>query len=310
MITHASSSPPREHGGIAALLTLGLGLNAAAALLGLRAYSAAAALLSGAAHAVRTDGSPLGTGALALLQSESLGVDALVELVVTGGGAIAAGWVGLSALLGLACGLTARAGRRWTAGERLVAHSAPVLVRRLAHAAVGAGIGLALVAPTAIALPTAAAGAGTAPETEPAPHVLDLGWQPTTAARADEAAPGAAAPPDAGSPASEPSQAVPGTIATEPAAPGQPDTPATEPAIPVRADLADRGLPGGGGRPPTVVVVPGDTLWEIAAAHLGDSPPDAEIAQAVTRWYAANRAAVGADPDLILPGLTLRAPSA
>lgn len=309
MIKHAGAPPLRPHGGIAALLALGLGLSAAAALLGLRAHGAAAALLSGAAHAVRTDGSPLGTGALALLQSESLGVDSVVELVVTGGGAIAAAWVGLSALLGLACGLTARAGRRWTAGERLVAHSAPVLVRRLAHAAVGAGIGLALAAPTAIALPGPAAGVGTA-ETEPAPHVLDLGWQPTTAAPADEAAPGAAAPPDAGSPASEPSPAVPGTIAVEPAAPGQPDTPATEPAIPVRVDLADRGLPGGGGRPPTVVVVPGDTLWEIAAAHLGDSPPDAEIAQAVTRWYAANRAAVGADPDLILPGLTLRAPSA
>ncbi|MCF4122396.1 LysM peptidoglycan-binding domain-containing protein [Antribacter sp. KLBMP9083] len=310
MTKHAISPPSRQHGGIAALLALGLGLSAAAALLGLRAHGVAAAVMGGAARASRTDGSPLGTGALGLLQAENLGVDAMVELLVIGAGAIAAAWVGLSALLALACGLTARAGRRWTAGERLVARSAPFLVRRLAHAAVGAGIGLALVTPTAIALPAPAAGAGSTPEAESAPHVLDLGWQPTTAAPADGAAPEAAAPPDGGSLASEPSPAAPGGIAGGPAVPGQPDNPATETAFPVRVDLADRGLPGGGGRPPTVVVVPGDTLWEIAAAHLGGSPPAAEIAEAVARWYAGNRAAVGADPDLILPGQTLRAPSA
>jgi hypothetical protein len=51
----------------------------------------------------------------------------------------------------------------------------------------------------------------------------------------------------------------------------------------------------------TVVVRAGDTLWSIAAAHLG----------AGDRWpevYALNRGRIGADPDLIVPGLRLRLP--
>lgn len=57
-----------------------------------------------------------------------------------------------------------------------------------------------------------------------------------------------------------------------------------------------------------VVVRPGDSLWTIAERHLG---PDA-TAQAVStewrRWYAANRARIGPDPHLIIPGMVLHAP--
>ena len=52
---------------------------------------------------------------------------------------------------------------------------------------------------------------------------------------------------------------------------------------------------------PTVTVRPGDTLWDLAAENLGDG----------ARWpelYAANRDAVGADPDLIRPAVRLRIP--
>jgi nucleoid-associated protein YgaU len=51
-------------------------------------------------------------------------------------------------------------------------------------------------------------------------------------------------------------------------------------------------------RPPDAgrVVVAGDTLWGIAGA---DWP----------RWYAANRALVGPDPDLIRPGQRLAPPA-
>jgi nucleoid-associated protein YgaU len=48
-----------------------------------------------------------------------------------------------------------------------------------------------------------------------------------------------------------------------------------------------------------VVVRPGDTLWAIA----GGRP------EQVRRWYRTNRAVIGADPDLILPGQRLTAPS-
>jgi nucleoid-associated protein YgaU len=57
-----------------------------------------------------------------------------------------------------------------------------------------------------------------------------------------------------------------------------------------------------------VVVRRGDTLWAIAAAHLPGDVDDAAIAAAWPRWYAANRAVVGPDPDLLLPGQRLHAP--
>lgn len=60
--------------------------------------------------------------------------------------------------------------------------------------------------------------------------------------------------------------------------------------------------------PDHVVVVPGDTLWDLARESL---PGDADAADVVARWqeiYAANRDVVGADPDLIRPGMRLLLP--
>lgn len=64
------------------------------------------------------------------------------------------------------------------------------------------------------------------------------------------------------------------------------------------------------GRPasPVVEVRPGDTLWELAVADL---PEAADAAAISARWqelYDANRAVIGPDPDLILPGQQLRMP--
>jgi nucleoid-associated protein YgaU len=53
--------------------------------------------------------------------------------------------------------------------------------------------------------------------------------------------------------------------------------------------------------PASVVVRPGDSLWDLAEEHLGDP----------RRWpelYALNRAVIGADPDLIRPAQRLRLP--
>lgn len=80
--------------------------------------------------------------------------------------------------------------------------------------------------------------------------------------------------------------------------------------------LPDR--PAGVGRPqpaprdePTaaVVVRPGDSLWAIASRALGDHPSTAAIAASWPQWYAANRAVIGPDPDLLLPGTVLEAPT-
>lgn len=72
----------------------------------------------------------------------------------------------------------------------------------------------------------------------------------------------------------------------------------------------------GGTRPPaaeastqaSVVVVRGDSLWRIAAEHLGPQATDAEIAEAWPAWYEANADVIGDDPDLIYPGQELRVP--
>ena len=58
------------------------------------------------------------------------------------------------------------------------------------------------------------------------------------------------------------------------------------------------------------VVVRGDTLWDIAAASLPDGASNADIARETQRWYDANRQVIGENPDLILPGQILQAPTA
>jgi nucleoid-associated protein YgaU len=57
-------------------------------------------------------------------------------------------------------------------------------------------------------------------------------------------------------------------------------------------------------------VARGDCLWRIAGAALPGTPSDARVAGAVQAWWAANRAVIGADPDLLLPGQVLHAPAA
>jgi nucleoid-associated protein YgaU len=60
--------------------------------------------------------------------------------------------------------------------------------------------------------------------------------------------------------------------------------------------------------PRHVVVTRGDTLWSIAAAHLGAPVTDEAIAAAWPQWYRANRRVIGPDPDLIMPDTLLRRP--
>lgn len=59
-----------------------------------------------------------------------------------------------------------------------------------------------------------------------------------------------------------------------------------------------------------VVVLAGDTLWSIAQRWLGPDADSVEIHDAWPRWYQANRATIGPDPHLILPGTRLTPPAA
>lgn len=61
-------------------------------------------------------------------------------------------------------------------------------------------------------------------------------------------------------------------------------------------------------REDVVPVRPGDTLWTLAARHLGPGATAAEVADAWPRWWSANRDVIGGDPDLLLPGQLLRPP--
>ncbi|MDX6275782.1 MAG: resuscitation-promoting factor RpfA [Frankiales bacterium] len=59
----------------------------------------------------------------------------------------------------------------------------------------------------------------------------------------------------------------------------------------------------------SVVVRPGDSLWRIAGRSLGPTADVHAIAVAWPQWWAANRAVIGSDPDLIQPGQHLSAPT-
>jgi nucleoid-associated protein YgaU len=61
---------------------------------------------------------------------------------------------------------------------------------------------------------------------------------------------------------------------------------------------------------PRLTVQPGDSLWLIAAHRLAAGASPGEISAEWHRWYAANLALIGDDPDLIRPGTTLTAPTA
>lgn len=246
--------------GLAGLVALAVAFTGAAGTLGLRTWQV---------------GADLGAALFP--------VEEIVELATVAAGTMLAGWVGLHAFLALACVVAGRWGPRWAAGERAVALHAPAFVRRLARAAAGAGVGLALTVPTAMAADLASA-------TEPsadggAAVVLDLGWQPTERVAADRT--------DARTADSSASS--------------------NQRPRPERLSLVNRGRHTGTGREPLVVVEPGDTLWAIAAGRLaadraGTPQADAEIAAAVTRWHHANRQVLGANPDLIRPGMVLRQP--
>lgn len=149
----------------------------------------------------------------------------------------------------------------------------------------------------------------------------DDGFAPTTtlhrsATPARSAVPGVSAPRTT-TPTDGATPPTPGFVIAPPVPSGATATPRPAPDprfVPTRPRvrpvlgpgfLAQGGIP----HPDGVVVHRGDTLWSLAARQLGPDATDAEIAVHWPRWYAANRAVIGPDPDLIRPGQVLVPPS-
>ncbi|MET1088942.1 MAG: LysM domain-containing protein [Arthrobacter sp.] len=198
------------------------------------------------------------------------------------------GWWLLSLLLAGAAAVLDRMGKLRAAA--LTRRFSPEFMQRLVLAALSAQL---LAGP-------AAHGDVTAPGPE---------WAPTqehiAAARADPA--DSTSPPRADPPIEEGLEdalAPPAMIE-----PGwQPAAPVISPGL--LAAPATRSADDTGTEAAAVTVIAGDTLWDIAAAAMGPGASDVEIAMQWPQWYEANRAIIGQNPDVLLPGQILQPPSA
>ncbi|MCU6480056.1 LysM peptidoglycan-binding domain-containing protein [Arthrobacter sp. A2-55] len=230
-----------------------------------------------------------------------LRMEELIGALSAGAGIAVALWW-LAALSGALISAVAHVSGR----PRLAAGAAawsPAFMRRLVAAVLGLNL---MAAPMAMA-----AGGGTAP--------VDPTWRAGTVAAAP-AIPGVAATAGGGAAPGDVSAAAGGGAAVNPA--WTPHGPATDPGplvSPARRPAAghpaagrqvgnvqDKSVPESGAG--TVVVQGGDTLWSIVATSLGPDASDVEVADAWPRWYQANRAVIGPDPNIILPGQVLLTP--
>ncbi|SPT53340.1 Uncharacterised protein [Actinomyces bovis] len=258
-------------------------------------------------------GAALLLGRISYLQQQSLrGLSAsawgsaqlsdAVLLGLCGLGAVAATWYCLSTVLALVATASPRHPARSQAAwgrqfcEGLLETWGAPMVRRIAAGALVASLGTA---------PALAAEVPTAD---------DFGWQPTPTisqtlsprpadAAAAEKAPATPEP----TPSPEPQAAEQPPVTDTAAAPTPaPAAPAPTPTLP--SQQAGGATPAGPGQGKQHTVRPGESLWEITAAHLGLAKDSPEVAKFWPQLYETNRATIGADPELIHPGNTLSLP--
>ena len=224
-----------------------------------------------------------------------------ILLVAALGGVLLTLWLGLGMTLSALSALPGAVGH---ACRRLAGRIAPAAVRKMVAFILGTTLTAALVPGSA------AAGTG---RDAPRPGVVAADRPVTRVVRGvGDVAPDAsfrvvsnlvhdvgerddadAAPPPTWSPESALSR-TPSPRAVPPTA-----------APPKAASPDVHASPAGG----IVVVHRGDTLWSIAARHLGPTAAAADIATECHRWFATNRKVIGDDANLILPGQVLRPPS-
>ena len=234
--------------------------------------------------------------------------DVLLVLLAWVGVALSA-WLALGSLLGIASLLPGASGRLAAqVGERVT----PLAVRKVLTLVLGASVG-------SVALPSAAVSSA---DSVPLPRSATGAPWTVRAATASDPGPGFAP-----GPVSDTTVALtPGYVPTSGAAAGidpapgrapgrAADSPGYVPSAPPPVLPAERSRllvpsPRAAAATQDVVTVHrGDSLWAVAARHLGAGGSDAQIAREWPRWYAANRDVVGDDPDLLVAGQQLRPPS-
>ncbi|GAA2745442.1 hypothetical protein GCM10009868_26900 [Terrabacter aerolatus] len=233
-----------------------------------------------------------------------------------------AAWLALGSLLGVAALLPGATGR---AAAVLAQRITPVAVRKALALVLGASVGSLALPPALVSVAgsgpvTRGAGPAGLATDDPAPR--DAGPRdpaPRAAVRGESPARDLV-------PGFTPSDVTPGFVPsltperaeTTPApapATSRPAGPGYVPSPPPTVHDADRPrLLAPAPRPTAaahelVTVHRGDSLWSVAARHLGPGASDSEVAREWPRWYAANRDVVGDDPDLLVPGQQLRPPS-
>jgi len=305
--------------------------------------------LGGAAIGCGTVAVPLAARAAGLAANASaVRADGLVELAVLAAGVLVLVWLAGCAGIAAACVAARGLGRRWRRGERCVRRFAPAVIRRAMVVVVVAGIGAASVT-SASAADLPPTGTPTAATVVSDDDGTDLGWVATAPGHSPSAAAnaptnGSARPTVTAGPArpgTTPSMTSPTAAAPEPSPapsgqqPSASETPAGErgtaappppaspppPLSPAGAVVGPDALsipraprwtpvtPVADEMDAAVVVVRGDTLWDIAARHLPAGASDAQVAAAWPAWYAANTATIGPDPSVIRPGQVLAVPA-
>lgn len=222
---------------------------------------------------------------------QSPDADELLGAAATFAGLIVTVWWVLSMASALASAFLEVSGRKHAAAT--AGKFCPEFMRRLALAALTVQLASAPLAHAGSPAP----GPGWMPTQEVA---ASAAWGPTGAAATPvhPAAPSSAAT----RPTGEPPQS------SGPQPNWRPNAPVPAPDPVVARPLRDGPLPPQSSMPVTVLA--GDTLWDIAARDLGPGATDREVALHWPRWYQANRAVIGENPDVLLPGQILDPPAA
>ena len=199
-----------------------------------------------------------------------------------------AAWLALGLLACLGARLPGAAGR---CGHRIARAALPSAVYRVVAGAAGLGLLLAPVAAGAASAHSPAGSSGSRAVVSPV-------W-PT-----DSPLPAPVWPTGAG-----PLDTVPPRRSAEHRQPQRHPAPRSTAPDPAQHANTPDPAPHATAWGHAVIVRTDDSLWSIAAASLPGPVSAARIARSWPRWYAVNRAVIGANPAFLVPGQTLHAPT-